>query len=104
MKRAVFNVAFALVVVTGVAPARGTEDPLKQLQTCSLMQREDRLQCLDRLALSVARPAGPSAAANQWVISQTTSPVDYTPIATATTSSREVAGGSPPQLTMRCRA
>jgi hypothetical protein len=38
------------------------------------------------------------------VISQTTSPVDYIPIATATTSSRELAGGTALQLTVRCRA
>jgi len=30
-----------------------------------------------------------------WIISQTTSPVDYSPIATATTSSRKIAGSSP---------
>jgi hypothetical protein len=104
MNRAFFTVASALAVMTGVAPAQGAEDPLVQLRTCSLMQREDRLQCLDKLARSVAPPAGPTAAVNKWVIGQTTSPVDYTPIATATISSHEVGGGSPLQLTMRCRS
>lgn len=103
MTRAIFTAASALALVTGAAPTQGAEDPLTQLRTCSLMQREDRLQCLDKLARSVEPPAGPTGAASEWVIGQTTSPVDYTLIATATTSSREVAGGSPLQLTMRCR-
>ncbi len=39
-----------------------------------------------------------------WVISQTTSPVDYSPIATATTLSRKVAGNtSALRLSVRCR-
>jgi hypothetical protein len=103
MNRAVFPILSALALVTGVPPAPGAEDPLAQLRTCSLMQREDRLQCLDKLARSVVLPSRPAATENEWVISQTTSPVDYTPIATATTSSREVAGGSPLQLSIRCR-
>jgi hypothetical protein len=39
-----------------------------------------------------------------WVISQTTSPVDYSPIATATTSSRPIAGSPPLRLSIRCRS
>jgi hypothetical protein len=104
MSRAVFIVASAFAVVTGVAAAQAAEDPLTELRSCSVMQREDRLQCLDKLARSVAPPAGPVPAIKQWVISQTTSPVDYRPIATATTSSRDLADGSALQLTMRCRA
>jgi hypothetical protein len=38
-----------------------------------------------------------------WVISQTTSAVDYSPIATATTSSRRIAGNPPLRLSIRCR-
>lgn len=103
MNRGIFIVASALAVVTGLAPAQGAEDALTQLRTCSLMQREERVECLDNLARSVGPSSGPTAAVNEWVISQTSSPVDYTPIATATTSSREIAGGSPLQLIMSCR-
>jgi hypothetical protein len=38
-----------------------------------------------------------------WVVSETTSPVDYSPIATATTSSRRIEGNPPLQLSIRCR-
>jgi hypothetical protein len=38
-----------------------------------------------------------------WIISQTTSAVDYSPIATATLSSRRIAGSPPLRLSIRCR-
>ncbi len=38
-----------------------------------------------------------------WVVSQTTSPIDYSPIATATTLSRNAAGTSALRLSIRCR-
>jgi hypothetical protein len=38
-----------------------------------------------------------------WVVSQTTSAVDYSPIATATISSRHIEGSTPLQLSIRCR-
>jgi len=38
-----------------------------------------------------------------WVVSQTTSAVDYSPIATATIASRHVAGTTPLKLSIRCR-
>ena len=98
--------AFAVIsfaVLAGMGAADGSEDPLNQLRTCSLMRPEERLPCLDELARSVARQAQPASTANPWIISQTTSPVDYAPIASATASSREVLDGSPFQLSMRCR-
>jgi hypothetical protein len=102
MSRAVIA-AIALASVTGAAAADASEDPLTQLRTCSLMRPEDRVPCLDELARTVARQAQPTSTANAWIISQTRSPVDYAPIASATSSSREVVGGSPLQLSMRCR-
>jgi len=68
------------------------------------MESAARSECLD----APSRPTAPSPrlalAGDGWVISETTSPVDYSPIATATTSSLDVAGGgSPMRLTIRCR-
>jgi hypothetical protein len=103
MKRAALPVLSALALFRGIAVAHGADDPIAQLRACSLMDRENRLECLEKLSRVLARPAPPAPAGNSWIISQTTSPVDYAPIATATTSSREVADGSPLQLSMRCR-
>ena len=49
------------------------------------------------LAQDATQPGG------GWIVSQTTSPVDYSPIATATTSSRPIAGSPPLRLSIRCR-
>jgi len=43
------------------------------------------------------------AAGDGWIVSETTSPIDYSPIATAAIPSRQAAGGTAMQLTIRCR-
>ena len=47
--------------------------------------------------------ASPGAGADNWIVSETTSPVDYTPIVTATTLSRGGSDGSSMQLSIHCR-
>src|SRR5215469_363363 len=102
MKRAAFFTLAALAV-GGIALAQGEDDPMAQLRACSLMKGADRLECLDKLSRAITSAIPRAAKEDRWVISQTTSPVDYSPIATATISSREDAGGSAMQLTVRCR-
>ena len=76
---------------------------MMQLRACSLMKLADRMECLDKLsrALEPAIPLAPRE--DRWIISQTSSPLDYSPIATATISSREVEGGGAMQFSIRCR-
>lgn len=62
----------------------------------------ERLECLDKLTRTAA-PQLRQSPEEGWVVSQTTSPIDYSPIATATTSSRGGAGESAMQLSIRCR-
>ena len=73
------------------------------LRACSLMEREERLECLENLSRNIA-PARPVPGADNWIVSETTSPVDYTPVVTATTFSRDGSNGSSMQLSIRCRA
>ena len=54
-------------------------------------------------ATASAQGAQPSQASSSWVISQTTSPIDSSPIATATTVSRKIAGSPELRLSIRCR-
>jgi hypothetical protein len=103
MKRTALTIAAGFAWVGGIVLAQGADDPMAQLRACSLLERADRLECLDRLSRAAAPPAHPELERDDWIISQTTSPVDGTPIATATTSSREVAGGAAMQLSIRCR-
>src|SRR5215472_8796671 len=92
-------VAVTLVFVGGIAQAQEANDPMAQLLACSL---KTHAECLDKLSrASTLHASLPKE--SSWITSVTTSPVDYSPIATATTSSREVASGSAMQLSIRCR-
>lgn len=103
MKAAALPFLVAPAIVGGISLAQAANEPTAQLRPCSLMESAARSECLD----APSRPTAPSPrlalAGDGWVISETTSPVDYSPIATATTSSLDVAGGSPMRLSIRCR-
>ena len=45
----------------------------------------------------------PVSKGDDWIISQTTSPVDYSPVATATISSQDGAAEAAMKLSIRCR-
>jgi hypothetical protein len=62
------------------------------------MERADPLECPDTRATSP--PLRLALAGDGWVVSETTSPIDYSPIATATTASRKGEGA---ELSIRCR-
>lgn len=104
MKHVSLPLSAVFVVVSGIALGQGAEDPMAQLRACSLMQGAERLECLDKLSRRDPSSARPAPNTEGWIISQTISPVDYAPIATATIASREVAGGTAMQLSIRCRA
>lgn len=101
MKAISLSVAFE--VASGLAFAQGAADPMAGLRACSLMEREERLECLENLSRNIA-PARPVPGADNWIVSETTSPVDYTPVVTATTFSRDGSNVSSMQLSIRCRA
>lgn len=94
----------AFEVASRIALAQGAVDPMTHLRACSLMGQAERLECLDRLSRSMQPPPERSARdGDNWIISETTSPVNYTPIVIATASSRGGSDGSPMQLSIHCR-
>jgi hypothetical protein len=93
----------APAVVSGASLAQGAGDPAAQFRACVLMERAARSECLDELSRAAAPSLKLALAGDGWIVSETTSPVDYSPIATATTSSLNVAGGAPMRLSIRCR-
>lgn len=99
------TVAFG--VASATARAQGTNDPVTQLRACSVMQHAERLECLDRLSRDIAPPLRQTPTANNgadnWIVSETTSPVDYAPIVAATASYRRSADASSMQLSIQCR-
>src|SRR5229473_5230048 len=103
MKTLAIPLSVAFEVASAVAFAQGGSDPMEHLRACSLMEGEERLECLEKLSRSIAPPARPVPASDNWIVSETTSPVDYTPIVTATTSSRGDSNGSSMQFSIHCR-
>jgi len=93
----------ALVVAGRLSLAQDTTDPMAHLRACSLMEREQRLECLENLSRNIV-PARPAPATENWIVSETTSPVDYAPIVTATAFARGSSNGSSMQVSIRCRA
>ncbi|MGY3549598.1 hypothetical protein ACVWZ4_004964 [Bradyrhizobium sp. USDA 4472] len=100
MKRAAI---LLLVALGGTGRIALAQDPATELRSCLQKEHADRLGCLNKLTRSIA-PQNGMTPEDDWIVSLTTSPIDYSPIATATTSSRSGAGESTMQLSIRCRA
>ena len=94
MKIATICLAFAFSSVSAGALAQAGGDAMEKLRACSLLAPAARLECLDKLSRETAppppaRPAaspapGVAPAADNWIVSETTSPLDYSPVAIAT--------------------
>jgi hypothetical protein len=103
MRTGATSLSVAFAVMSAVAHAQGTNDPLTQLRACSTLEQAERLECLDKLSRNIAPSPRPTPEVDNWIISETTSPVDYLPIVTAITSHRDRPDGSSMQLSIRCR-
>ena len=101
MKAITLSLAFE--IASGIAFAQGADDPVAHLRACSLMERAERLECLDRLARDIAAPDRVAGGGDNWIVSETTSPVNYTPMVTATASSHGGPDGSLMKLAIYCR-
>jgi hypothetical protein len=100
MNTAPLAVAFNLAC--GIAYAQNTSESIETLRPCSAMEGQARLECLQDPSHRNP-PPGRRAPDVAWVISETTSPVDYSPIVTATTSSVGGSDGGAMQLAIHCR-
>ena len=84
---------------------------MEKLRACSLLAPAERLECLDKLSRDIAAAGAPrgvtrarvAPAADNWIVSETTSPLDYTPVAIATASSSGGPDGAILQLSIQCR-
>jgi len=112
MRIATICVAFSVGLASAGALAQGASDAMEKLRACSLLPPAERLECLEKLSREIAampaRPAGsftPEVAppADNWVVSETTTPIDYTPVAVATATSSGGPNGDPMQLSIQCR-
>src|SRR6187551_2191700 len=77
MKGPAIPLSVAFGVASVVVAFAQTNDPAMQLRACSAMEPVERLKCLDDLSRNLA-PAVAPAQGDNWIVSETTSPVDYT--------------------------
>jgi hypothetical protein len=110
MKTAAICLTFAFGLASAGTVAHGADDAMEKLRACSKLANAARLDCLEKLSRDVAPPRptaspapGPAPAADNWIVSETTSPIDYTPVAIATASSRAGPDGATMQLSIQCR-
>lgn len=106
MKAFALSVAFA--AASGIALAQGAPnaapDPMAHLRACSQMAQAERLKCLDTLSQRLEPAAErPAQGGDNWILSETTSPVNYSPIVTATAAARAGSDGALSQLAIHCR-
>jgi hypothetical protein len=109
------------------ALAQGTGDAGQKLSACMLPSYAERMACLDKLAneapattpplplgvppsvaaapelvLAPTPTQAPAPATGKWIVSETRSPIDYSPVAIATASSSAGPDGVL-QLSIQCR-
>jgi hypothetical protein len=101
MKIAALPFPVVLALVSGIASAQGASEATQQLRGCT--ESAEGLKCLDKSSRAAPPSLQLALAGDGWIVGETTSPIDYSPIATATTSSRKVGGGPAMQLSIRCR-
>jgi hypothetical protein len=83
-----------------------TGDAIDRLKTCSQLEGTERLKCVDELLGEMAEkpPDTTSSQGPNWIISETTSPVDYRPQIAALTTARAASQDAPSSLAIHCRA
>jgi hypothetical protein len=105
--------------------AQSLDETIEKVRVCSLLRDVERHQCLERaladrplppIAAPAAEPpaaeppavpaAAPakSRAADSWIVGETTSPVDYSPVVVATAEAGVRPDGPTLRLSIQCRA
>lgn len=101
-------VAIALSILLGRAVcAEPSTDVVTRLKSCFQLNRELQDECLENLSreLSTKDDRGSVLPAEStWVISETTSPLDYSPMVTAALLSHPSARDAPATFAVRCRS
>jgi hypothetical protein len=99
--------ALAAAVLSSLSQAMCAQagDAVDRLKACSQLEGMDRLKCVDELLGEMAEnPDSASSQGPKWIISETTSPVDYQPQITALTTARATSQDAPSSIAIHCRA
>jgi len=103
MKGAAISHVAGIALTSGIAWAQGAIDPAAQLRDCNSMERAEGPECPGPKSPPIAAVPQAASPGNNWIVSQTTSPVDYIPLITATTTSDDGAAEAAMKLSIRCR-
>lgn len=112
MRTAAACLLVTLALAGAAAMAQAAGDPMDKLRACSTLAHAERMKCLETLSREMApEPARPptasgsegAATSESWVVSETTSPLDYSPVVIATATARGASGGSGMKLSIACR-
>lgn len=97
--------ALTVLLTQSQAVCAQTGGAIDRLKTCSQFEGMERLKCVDELLGEMAETPGtaPSQGPN-WIISETTSPVDYQPQIEALTTARAASQNAASALAIHCRA
>ena len=104
MKTAAFPLAVLFDTAYSIALAQGAGEATAHLRACSQMERAARLECLETTSRDFVPVVRTAAGSDNWLVSETTSPVDYSPVVVAATLSRGGSDGAMMQLSIHCRA
>jgi hypothetical protein len=99
----------ALAGLNQESQAQPADDTVTRIRACLKYEGAARETCFDALWRALTREASlttvpPVRTGEDWIVSATMSPVDYSPQITATKITRKTAGNAPSLLTVGCRS
>jgi hypothetical protein len=121
VKSRVLLLAAALTALSAPVLSQSQSELMEKLQACSQLEGGARRDCLDKLSREIPappksapaakRPQAPATlrapakatVADTWFVTETTSPLDYSPIAIATATAEAGADGATMSLSIQCR-
>jgi len=95
--------AITLSILSHAVGAEPANDAITRLKSCFQLDRAAQVECLEKLSRELPDKNVQNSPEATWVISETTSPVDYSPMITAATLSRSNAKDAPTTFSVRCR-
>jgi hypothetical protein len=93
----------ALASISQAVCGQPADDTFARFKSCLQLDGAARRECLEKLSQELSGASAPPAAPAPWVISETTSPVDYSPQITAVLASKSAVKDAPSSFAMRCR-
>jgi hypothetical protein len=107
--RAWLLAGLVLTATSQAGEAQSANDTVTRIRACLRYEGAAREKCFDALWRELTREASltavpPVRTADDWIVSATMSPVDYSPQITATKITRTTSGNAPSMLTVGCRS